>query len=334
MEDIMKKLVLFSVLAIFVMVGFSHSAYDDTRVEKKIIVTSAKKATLGVVIKDLVEDDKTELKVEKGAIIEKVIEDSEAERIGLKELDVIVKFDGKVVKDAAELKDLVSQIEEEKSVVIEVVREGKEQKFTADLKPGEVEDIDVDLNDLRFDWGSDEDGLAMKLPQLPGMKKLRALGMLGERKGAFLGVNASNISKQMLEYFEVDYGVLVEEVIKDSPAEKAGLKAGDIITQIEDRKVEDFADLVRIMNYYNPEEKVKLHYTRKGGKKSVEVTLEKKRDSRFLPMRKLDGPDDSILQYNEEQYLPPRKDILPKKLPVLKERLEKLKNIEFRLFII
>ena len=99
-------------------------------------------------------------------------------------------------------------------------------------------------------------------------------------KGGFLGVNARNISESMLEYFEVKHGVLVEEVIKDTPAEKAGLKAGDIITKINDRNTKDYNDLIRTLNFYDPGEKVTVYFSRKGSEKNVTVTLaeKKKRD--------------------------------------------------------
>jgi C-terminal processing protease CtpA/Prc len=64
--------------------------------------------------------------------------------------------------------------------------------------------------------------------------------------------------------------------MKDSPAEKAGLKAGDVITSIGDRKIEDSEDLVRTINYYNPNEEIEVVFHRKGQEKEVTAILDKK----------------------------------------------------------
>jgi len=75
----------------------------------------------------------------------------------------------------------------------------------------------------------------------------------------------------------VEYGALIEKVIEESPAEKAGLKAGDVIIQINDREIKDYEDLIRTLNYYNPDEKVKVKYSRKGKENTVEVVLGEKK---------------------------------------------------------
>jgi len=98
-----------------------------------------------------------------------------------------------------------------------------------------------------------------------------------DQKGGFLGVEAKDISEQMLEYFDVKHGVLVEGVIDETPAQKAGIKAGDVITKINDREIKDYSDLIRTLNFYNPGEKVTLNYVRKGKKKSEKLELAEKK---------------------------------------------------------
>ena len=96
------------------------------------------------------------------------------------------------------------------------------------------------------------------------------------KKGGYLGIQVKELSDQLQSYFEVPYGVLIEEVMKDSPAEKAGLKAGDVITSINDRRIEDSEDLIRTINYFNPEEEVDVVFYRKGAKKEVTALLDEK----------------------------------------------------------
>ena len=77
--------------------------------------------TLGLVITDLDDDDKEELKANEGAKVMHVIEESNAEKAGLKENDVVVEFEGEKIEDAKELNDLVESIEGEKSVSMSVM---------------------------------------------------------------------------------------------------------------------------------------------------------------------------------------------------------------------
>jgi len=135
----------------------------------------------------------------------------------------------------------------------------------------------------------------LNIDEMPMAEHFKFFGDESPGKGGFLGVNAKTISETMLDYFEVEYGVLIEEVIKDTPAEKAGLKAGDVITKINDREIRDYKDLIRTVNFYNPGEKVTVYYSRKGSKKDVSVTLAEKdkrdqRPGRIMKMKKGDGP--------------------------------------------
>jgi serine protease Do len=56
-------------------------------------------------------------------------------------------------------------------------------------------------------------------------------------RSGMLGVEAESLTSQLAEFFGVKEGVLVRSVSKDSAAEKAGLKAGDVITKVDDTKV-------------------------------------------------------------------------------------------------
>jgi serine protease Do len=242
------------VFGIFVVSSFAASHPRD---EKFIFKTDSKPA-LGVVVINVDGDELKALNLNGGARVKKVIEESEAERIGLKEGDIIVRFDGSDISDPKDLQEMISGIEEEKKVEIVVMRDGKEKKFEADLKPGEKGPFWVSGGDGKFEFNLDE------LPH-----DFTSFGS----KGGFLGVETTRLSDQLKKYFEVDHGVLIESVIEDSPAAKAGLKAGDVITEISGKKIEDYGDLIRTVNYYDPGETVEVKYSRKGKINSVKVEL-------------------------------------------------------------
>ena len=96
-----------------------------------------------------------------------------------------------------------------------------------------------------------------------------------DENAGFLGVQIQDLSEQLSDYFKVKggIGVLVSEVVKDSPAEKAGLKAGDIITKVDDNEIENSSDLTMTIRGYEPETKVLVSVIRNGKKKKLKATL-------------------------------------------------------------
>lgn len=89
----------------------------------------------------------------------------------------------------------------------------------------------------------------------------------------FLGVHLKDLNPQLTKYFDVENGVLIEEITEDSAAEKAGLEAGDVIIKIEDTKIGTAEDVIAFMQDTKPEDEVKVYVKRKGKNKSKKVTL-------------------------------------------------------------
>lgn len=83
---------------------------------------------------------------------------------------------------------------------------------------------------------------------------------------AFLGVSSRKAEKD---------GATVLEVTAGSPAEKAGLKKGDIITKINDAKIESPENLFEVIHNYKPGDKIKIVFIRDGKEQSVMATLDK-----------------------------------------------------------
>ncbi len=110
-----------------------------------------------------------------------------------------------------------------------------------------------------------------------GEKKIKIIKkheMLDEKAG-YLGVQIQDLSKQLGDHFKVKdgKGVLVSEVVDDSPAKKAGLKAGDIVTKVNDKEIENAADLTNTIRSYDPNTKVAVTIIRDGKKKQLDATL-------------------------------------------------------------
>jgi C-terminal processing protease CtpA/Prc len=279
---------MLSLLFLFIWTINSVASDEKKRVkEKKVVIQKTEnQAGLGVMVSNI-DNDKSDSKGE-GAEIVEVFKDSEAEKIGLKKGDIIIEVDGKPIKEPSDLVDIFEDVEEGTEVKLTVLRNGDKKSFTAKLKPftghayayrmdGEDGDILVDVYKMP---GNDQD-----------FSILRSTGINATAggKGGYLGVQVKELTTQLKDYFEVKNGVLIEEVMKDSPAEQTGLKAGDVIVSINDRKIEDHQDLIRTVNYYDPDEEVTLTYVRKGDTKKSKLVLGKKPSYQRLH-KKYKGP--------------------------------------------
>lgn len=271
----MKYLTTILSIVLFFTWTMNAVAVDEKEVKtnKLVVKTTEKKAGLGILVSNI--DEKEGDKPSEGARIIEVFEGSEAEKIGLQKGDVIVGINGNTVKKPTDLANEMEDIEEGEEVKLVILRDGEKQSVTAKLKPFEG-------NTYTLHMGEEDHDIMVNAMFAPGHDKDFKTIHRGDfnfsagKKGGYLGVQVKGLSDQLKTYFEVKEGVLIEEVMKDSPAEKAGLKAGDVITAINDRKINDPEDLVRTVNYYNPEEKVELSYVRKGDNGEVNVMLGKK----------------------------------------------------------
>lgn len=105
---------------------------------------------------------------------------------------------------------------------------------------------------------------------LPQLKK-------GIVERAYLGVKFQEVTKDISESFGLDKisGVLISEVLKNSPAEKAGIKEGDIILEVNGKPVDEFTSFPKIIASYLPGDTIKLKIYRERKEISLTVTLGK-----------------------------------------------------------
>jgi C-terminal processing protease CtpA/Prc len=243
--------------------------------EEEIVFSHQPKGPLGVLLTDVAGEKLQNLGLKGGAEIKKIFENSEAEKKGLQEKDIIIAVDGNEIAAPDDLAEKIFGIEEEKDVALTYYRDGNKKTVTVHIKPV--------AGDFLFDF--DDEEFSICLPHGSLGTGSCVLEHFGDDcgKGGYLGIEAKNLSEQMQDYFEVKQGVLIENVTKESPAEKAGFKAGDVILSINKREIKDYGDLVRTLNYYNPDEKITVEISRKGSKKNVDVVLGEKKQ---MPVHK------------------------------------------------
>lgn len=104
--------------------------------------------------------------------------------------------------------------------------------------------------------------------------------VLRESDQAFVGVGVENYSEGT--------GVLVKQVIDDSPAGKAGLKEGDVILNLNGKVVGGMMEFRSILAMMKPGESVKVLYSRKGESIAVDVVLASKDSTGQFPQRRLE----------------------------------------------
>jgi len=244
----------------------------------RVMMFDGRGSQIGVMVDDLTADDlKTLTGVTSGVRIQNVNAESPAAKAGVREGDVVVEFEGEKIRSARQFSRLVEETVAGHSVKLGIVRNGTRQ--TVEVTPERRElgwgidgdrigrDIARSMRDLEFSQIEPrlreiEPRLREKLREIeprfrelePRLRDFRFDGpgfdfdldnlLPGSVRGR-LGVQIESLSPQLADYFGVkDGGVLVSSVTKDSPAEKAGLKAGDVITSINGDRVRDYNDLI------------------------------------------------------------------------------------------
>ena len=150
--------------------------------------------------------------------------------------DVVLSFDGEKVRSARHLARLIEETPDGRDVAVEIRRDGATQ--TLKVRPRAVQSIIGNSLDRlyqfefpeSFERFRDRDGLLFSQQVL--------------RRGR-LGVDVQELTDQLGEYFGATTGVLVTRVHDGSAAKTAGLKAGDVITEINGQAVRTTADIQR-----------------------------------------------------------------------------------------
>jgi predicted metalloprotease with PDZ domain len=247
---------LLATAALFVLVVGVGAAQSGGRAEpvSKEKATASHKGWLGVSIQDITSHLKRsmDLKTTEGALVSSVVDDSPADSAGIKEDDVIIQYEGKDIGEGSDLQEAVAKTKPGTKVSVTLMRKG--EKKTLQVTIGKSPRSE------RF---------SIAIPRAP-----RALEILTEGY-RIQGLTLRSLSDQLAQYFEVPdgKGVLVWEVEKDSPADKAGIKAGDVITQVAGKRVKEVRDVSRALGAIDEGEKVNVDVLRKGARKSLSMEV-------------------------------------------------------------
>jgi serine protease Do len=212
-------------------------------------------AQIGVRVDDLNDQEmKATPGAQGGVIVREVDQNSPASKAGVREGDVVVDLDGERVRSAMQFSRLIRETPDGRSVKLGIVRDGKRQSL--DVVPQSREfGFGPDGDQLAQQWGRSWREFEPRLRELeprfrefhfdpPTNFDFEWMPRMTSPRGR-LGVQLNELTPQLADYFGAkDGGVLVSSVTKDSPAEKAGLKAGDVITSIDGDRVRNPDDVV------------------------------------------------------------------------------------------
>lgn len=149
----------------------------------------------------------------KGVAIEKIVPDSPAEKAGLQKGDVLVRIGGEKIQNSRDVREMLRNLGDSKDLEVEILRDGKPLTVTV----------------------------------TPEKRDFMTFAMGG---GRHLGVSLQDLNPDLAAYFQADpnEGVLVTRIEPDSPAEKAGVRSGDIITHIDGNKINSAEDVSRMIS--------------------------------------------------------------------------------------
>ncbi|MCX7151091.1 MAG: DegQ family serine endoprotease [Proteobacteria bacterium] len=118
-------------------------------------------------------------------------------------------------------------------------------------------------------------GLSFAIPIDVAMKVKDQLQQYGKVSRGRLGIGVQGVTKELAESFGLakPEGALVTSVERDSPAEKAGMAAGDVILTVEGTVIEKSSDLPRVIGELKPGQSVSLQVWRGGSKRDLKVSL-------------------------------------------------------------
>ena len=231
------------------------SCSDNSRFIQK---SSKNKPWLGVQVKEISKKMSKNFKIDYGLEVIRVYDGSPAEEAGLEKEDILLTFNNEPLSDIDELIDMVQSSDVDEVVSIEYMRDGEKYNTKATIEGKE-----------KRSW---KKSYGWRFPDKDYKFKYH---YRDER--AWLGVSTTKLAPQLRKYFNVpeDFGVLINEVIEDSPAEEYGLEAGDVIIRVDGEKISNHWDLVRTIDDFEPDDEIKIEIIRKGKEKTIEVKLGK-----------------------------------------------------------
>jgi serine protease Do len=231
--------------------------YDQQTPEPPRRVQLPAGSFLGVQLEEVGSETVQRLKLrqERGALIDGVVSGSSAAQAGLQKNDVVVTWDGEKIESAREMSRHIRETPAGRTVRLGVFRDGREIEISVKM-------------------GARAALVSRPVARVTTRPDIEVRSRVADR--GHLGVDLRSMTPQLAEYFGLSKrtGALVVFVFADSPAAKAGLKAGDVILNAGGETVETPLDLRRVLTA-KPEGSLEVRVLRDKQEKTLTVQIEK-----------------------------------------------------------
>lgn len=224
-------------VALFAVTAFSGNLFCQTNDEAPLQLLDAQfrptGSYLGVRLSDIDPERAKALKLgdPRGVEVTRVEPESPAEEAGLKAGDVLLTYNGENILGAQQLGRLVAETPQGRKIKLQYWRDGKPETTTITTGAPPSRGFGFPPGDMNFPHINFPDMHALVFP-VP----------LVVWKDPTLGIECEQMNSQLAQYFGVKEGALVRSVEK-GPAQKAGVKAGDVITSLGNQTVTNPRDL-------------------------------------------------------------------------------------------
>jgi serine protease Do len=280
----MRQHILTAIAAVPLLLSCSHAAaaqhwnIDPTQPYGIPSDDSGGSSYLGVDIVDITADQlgALKLKEEKGVEVTMVDQDAPAGKAGIKEHDVILSMNGAPVESKSQLQRMIHETPPGRVVTLGLSRDG--QPITLKLQLA-----DRTQRFAHMGWNKD---LHVEVPPIPNMPPMPdidipSVGVVVVHSSMRSGLMVENLTPQLGEFFGArsGNGVLVRSVEKGSRADKAGLRAGDVITKVGDQPVRDTSDFTNAMHAHLSGGTVNVGVIRDRKEQTLTLTLPERRAS-------------------------------------------------------
>ncbi|HYM92608.1 MAG TPA: PDZ domain-containing protein [Chitinophagaceae bacterium] len=211
-------------------------------------------------------------KVDKGVEVQDVTKESAAEKIGLKEKDIITKIDDQKVEDPDDLSNAISKHKPGDKVKVTFLRDNKEQTATAELTKWKGVNVFSQGNGFNYNFKMPEMNFNEIMPKIQGIPRVpqgnwnQMFNVIADRPRLGLSIQDTDDGK----------GVKVIDVDEEGSAEKAGVKKDDLITEIDGKAVNSADEVAKIVRGTKDKNSLMLKIQRGGKTQNIEVKIPRK----------------------------------------------------------
>ncbi len=209
---------------------------------------------LGVYLEELSFRRLDTLELPYGVLVTRVIPGSPAKAGGLRVGDILLELDNQPLFSVARLRWLLDKAGADRTIEVKYHRDSESLTAQNELREAQARPMPPPGKQRQWRWTS----------------------------SSYLGASLQELTEGLREAFSVpgDGGVLVTEIFENSPAQQAGMRAGDVIVKMNRRPIHNIDDVQRVLYYLGPGEQM-----------DVEIIRDKKSEQRKVTLGERRGPN-------------------------------------------